>query len=244
MAPVHLIACVGFGVGTAMQKHGMATALPRISLGTVLRELPRVLRTILKSWIWLLGVGINLAGGLFQVLAIDVGEVSVVQPLVNVNVLIAAAIGVVVLREKVSWPKAWAPWPMIGGAILVTTTARSGPAVEQPPLDHGTLLWLGGGCAVVVVLLLVLATALPRRLPPELSFAAAAGLLFGLGATLIKVVSVHLASLGGLSAGLGAWIGSLLGYPGLWALVIVTVVGFVLFQVAFSHGRVAIVSAR
>lgn len=243
-----LLACVGFGAGAALQKHGVATALPKLTLRRLLVEWRLVLRTMRRNWVWLVGVLVNLAGGGCLVLAIDAGEVSVVQPLVNVNLLVSVLIGVLLLGERLR-PGEWAgAAAMLAGATLVSLSAGSAPGGAAPatvvgavaPSGHEpALLALSLTCGALVAALLV-AGRVVRRARSELVLAVAAGLLFGLGTPLIKLITIHLGE--APPAGFGALLAAVAAAPATWGVVVVNVVGFLLYQVAFANGRVAVVS--
>lgn len=235
-----LLACLGFGVGAAMQKHGMATALPKLTFRRLLAEWRLVLGTVLRNWIWLVGVLVNLAGGGCLILAIDAGEVSVVQPLVNVNLLVAVLLGVVVLRERLR-PVEWAgAAAMLAGAALVSLSAAPAAAVAALPGREAGVLAISLGCGGLVVALSVVRRFAPR-LPVEATLAVSAGLLFGLSTPLIKLVTLHLAE-GPAGGGPSALVAAVAADPATWGAVAVNVVGFAFYQVAFANGRVAVVS--
>ncbi len=235
-----LLACVCFASGAALQKHGMATDFPTLSLGRLRRELGAILRTILRNWRWLLGLLLNLVGGVFFLLAIDQGEVSVVQPLVNANLLLAVLIGVIFLGERLRATEWLGALAMGAGAVLVTLSAQS----ELPVASAHADAW-GWGLTLLGYGLTALLLALgPRlRLSPEIRYALSAGLLFGLNTVHVKLVSLHLASAhAGLDPGLTALAFTALSDPAAWALIPDNVGGFVFFQLAFANGRVAVVS--
>ncbi len=94
---------VFFGIGNSMQKHGMAVSFPRISFSRFVVELPRVLKTLIKNWIWMSGVGFSVGGFIFQGKSMDApdSKLSVIMPLLNVSTLVTSLIGVFLFREKV-----------------------------------------------------------------------------------------------------------------------------------------------
>lgn len=235
-----LLACLGFGVGSAMQKHGMATKLPKLTLARLVHDLPAVLGVVFKNWIWLGGLLLNLAGGLCMIVALTTGEISVVQPLVNVNVLIAMLAGVVVLGERLA-PMEWlAASVLLAGAALLVLTGVGTPSVVAPTFDEGRVAWLSLGCLGVVAALGLAAKLARGKLNPEVVLALAAGLLFGLSGVCIKVAGLHVTALAG-----GPWLDlawALATDWSAWGVIVLNVVAFVMYQAAFSHGRVAIVS--
>ena len=230
-----LLACLGFGVGAALQKHGVSKRLPRLSFATLRDDWRGVLRGFGSNWTWWLGVLTSLTGGLFLILALAHGEISVVQPLVNLNILVAILAGVLFLGERLSvveWAGALA---MVGGAVLLSVGA--GAAVAPPPRFEAPVLMLTA-IGVLVVASLLFATRVDRW-PPEVLFAAAGGLTFGLANVHLKVLTIHL---GSVTGGLGALVAAAVPDWALWGVIAANVVGFVCFQMALSNGRVSVVN--
>ena len=230
-----LLACLGFGVGAALQKHGVTKKLPRLSFATLRDDWRGVLRAFASNWTWWLGVLTSLSGGVFLILALAHGEISVVQPLVNLNILVAILAGVLALGERLSrveWAGALA---MVGGAVLLSVGA--GAAVAPPAGFEATVLVLtASGVAAVAG---ILAATRTGRFRPEILFAAAGGLTFGLANVHMKVLTLHLA---GLSGGLGPLAAAALADWALWGVIAANGAGFLFFQMALSNGRVSVVN--
>jgi drug/metabolite transporter (DMT)-like permease len=230
-----LLACLGFGVGAALQKHGVSKRLPRLSFATLRDDWRGVLRGFASNWTWWLGVLTSLTGGLFLILALAHGEISVVQPLVNLNILVAILAGVLFLGERLS-PVEWAgALAMVGGAVLLSVGA--GAAVVPPPGFEAPVLVLTA-IGVLVVGAFLVATRV-NRWPPEILFAAAGGLTFGLANVHLKVLTIHL---GGVTGGTGDLVAAAVADWALWGVVAANAVGFVCFQMALSNGRVSVVN--
>ena len=244
-----LLACLGFGAGAAMQKHGMATSLTSLKLRTLLAEPGRVMGSVLRSWSWMLGLAVNATGGVFMFLAIHHGEITVVQPLVTLNLLVAVLIGVLLLGERLG-AREW-----LGGAILMAGAGLVGlssagfevatPRLAALPLDQATqrvyaVVLL---CALVVGLLLGPGRALPR-LNREILFATCAGLLFGLVSVMIKVLGLRFGVFfeGPPPLRLNALLLGLALEPSFWLFLAINIAGFSLHQVAYANGRVAVVA--
>ncbi len=230
-----LLACAGLGAGAAMQKHGMATRLPELSMGTLVRDLGRVVRTVVRSPIWVLGGALNLAGAGCLVLAIDAGELSVVQPLTNLNLVVSVVAGVLVLRERLSTGERVGVASLVAGGVLLSLSGLRG---APPPavVPAAVLLWSGGGCLAVVLALHLAARVRPARIGPELALGISSGLLYGVGVVCLKALTsrVH-----GLSPAAAAWM-AVASLP-LWGILAANAVAYAFEQLAFSHGRVAVV---
>lgn len=232
-----LLACIGFGAGAAMQKHGMATRLPGLSVRTFLRDIRRVVRTVFSNPVWLGGLAVNLLGGLFMILAIDTGELSVVQPLTNLNLLVSVVAGVWLLGERLSRSESAGAAGMLAGAVLLSLSGLR--STSQPrPATTAVLIAATIAAFAATIALNAAGRVLRGRLPQELVLAASAGLLFGLSTVYVKVLSAQLAGVQGMAAVLAAVLPS----AALWGIVAANVAGFALYQIAFAQGRVAVVS--
>lgn len=226
-----------------MQKHGIATALPKLTLSRFLRQPIFIIRTLITNWVWLLGICCNLFGGAFFVLALGAGQLSVVQPLVSTNVMISLLIGVTLFGERMNRSE-WISLGLflVGGAVLAGSAGDA--AAIDGPYDR-MLLWIAiavsAGVATAPLLMMLKAGS---RLRPEIGLAIAAGIYFGLGSVSIKAISLDLSEAFGtidlLSPAL--WWAVLIA-PHAWLIAVWNVLGFVCFQGAFSHGRVSIVAA-
>lgn len=235
-----LLACLGFGAGTAMMKHGMATRFPALTLRGALRDRRVIVEAILRNKIWTAGALINLAGGVFQILALSRGDITLVQPLVNMNIVLTVGAGVFLMGERVSRREAAGVVVVVLGAVLLGLSAGT-PSVAV--VDRGALRALFVG---VVALATLLGLSLRSKRPPlaiEVGLALMAGCLFGLGFAYVKVVTIEIAELG--RGGLpppAALAGFLLGDFALWMILAANLAAFFLMQGAFSHGRVSVVS--
>jgi drug/metabolite transporter (DMT)-like permease len=232
-----LAACICFGSSAAIQKHAIAARLPALSFRTLAREWRRVLRELLTSWVWLLGLAVEIPATVFMILAVADGEISVIQPLVNANVLVAMLAGVVFLRERLSALEWTGAGVLLSGAGVVTAAAIASPGGPAAAPDVPAVGWVSLAFCLPALGLTLLSRRLRAR--PEPVLAVAAGLWFGLSTVWLKVLTVRLEAETGPF--LDSAVAVALDWP-LWAIVAANVLGFVQFQMAFSHGRVAVVS--
>lgn len=243
-----LLACLAFGIGTAMMKHGVATKIPGISLARATKEWRSVLSAVLANRLWLGGLAASLAGGLFQVVALSRGELSLVQPLVNLNVAITVGAGVALMGERVSRREGAGLAVILAGAVLLGMSATD----PGDPVVDRRALWILFAAAVILCLAVGAALVTRRGASAELGLAALAGILFGLAIAFVKVLSMEVAGIVeavGASAGPGAARAAVFAAaahlarsPATWIVVAANLVAFVALQAAFSHGRVAVVS--
>lgn len=242
-----LFAILAFGVGATMQKHGMATEFPKLSFGKLWQDLGRIVRTLSSNWVWMLGLAFNLTACVLMTLALDAGEISVVQPLMNISLIVSIAIGVVVLRERLSSLEWLGAFTLIAGSALVSASGllvAVGPdKTSQAQPDVFALVWIFAGCVAGMGVLTFLGRAMRKGLPPELTLALIAGLFFGLVGVAVKLTTINVGQAGTsvVIEGVGDWIGVVVREPAAWAAIVFSVAAFVIFQIAFSHGRVAVV---
>ncbi len=233
-----VVASLFWGVGTALQKQGMAASFPRISLRGFLGQLPLVARTLLANRAWMLGLaGMLLGMGLFG-MALGRGDITVVQPVITLTGVVAAVVGVGFLGERLGRLE----WVGIGltllGVALVGMGGGSQTAVQPAPLPL-TLF-------TVVVVALALASLLLRRLAlsQELTLSLAAGLLYGLVNMLGKLLTQRVMDAVGGSFDLDrleVWGAMLSDWP-IWAILVGNLAAGVFFQTAFANGRASVVS--
>ncbi|MER6363712.1 DMT family transporter [Kitasatospora sp. NPDC001527] len=211
-----LSAACFLGLGFVLQQHAAQQA-PRADLLHW-----RLLLDLLRMPQWLLGTGFMITGLILSALALNHGEVSLVEPLLATNLIFAMALARVLTRQTLG-RSGWAGVLLL--ALGVTAFIVAGrPSGGGPPageLRH----WLVVGTVVGLTLLLI-STA--RRLPlfeEATVLALAAGLLYGLQDALTRTTTQRLDH-EGLQAVLRSW------QP--YAVVAAGVVGLLLVQSAFE----------
>lgn len=235
-----LIATFLFGIGATMQKHGMSTEFPKIQLKGLLRNLPKIIKTLFTNKLWLLGFLVGPIGGAFLFQAMSEGKISVIQPLMNVGMLVTVLTGVIILKERLRAMEWMAVFILIGGAVLLSIVPADITASEM----RAVMLWslvatvVGVGCLLSAILAFG-----NGLLTVEMVMATLAGFGFGLGVTLIKVLTFeagnHFGHFNVLETGQWLWI---LKSPYFYAMLVMEIIGLSTFQGALSHGRVALVS--
>ncbi|MCL4233578.1 MAG: hypothetical protein KJ042_03560, partial [Deltaproteobacteria bacterium] len=103
MKPILFTIAAGlcWGVGTVLQKHGMATSFPHIALRDAFRRIGEIIRALVANRLWLAGLAIMMTGNACFAMALGSGDLALVQPLTNVTSVVALACGVVFLHERV-----------------------------------------------------------------------------------------------------------------------------------------------
>jgi hypothetical protein len=176
-----LAAAVLFGWSTALMHHSASTAIGEFSL-------PALIRHLVVQWRWLLGMAASLSGLAMHVVALDLGSIAVVQPLV-VSGLVFSFIFRAALDRKLL-PRPVVGWVVLTAAglsvFLVTIGNTRGTAA---PDGTAVVVMLAVG-AVVAAAAFVAST---RRLPAESGFllGVSGGVIFGLIAGVLKAATYN-----------------------------------------------------
>jgi drug/metabolite transporter (DMT)-like permease len=207
-----------FGAGTALQHRSAVGAPARHFLR------PRLLAHLLTRPQWILGSAFAGVGLVLHVLALDLGQLAVVQPLLVTTLVFALPVSAALERRAIRVRElVWAA-ATIAGLTLFLLVARPGPPRHAVDLDDPGLVLLP------VLALVGLAVIWSRYGSPwrrALSLGLAAGACFGVLAALVKVIVDQLAA-GGPAVVATSW-------P-LYTLLAVGGVGLVLNMSAFQAG--------
>jgi drug/metabolite transporter (DMT)-like permease len=182
---------------------------------------------LIRQPAWLFGALFLIGTFAFQALALYFGPLSLVQPILVLELIFTLAVRVFFLHDNVAgrtWGAALAICAGLG-AFLVTASPGQGNAVP----DAGDWLLAAGTRALAVVVLLLLA----RRGSPgrrAALFGAATAVVWSLDAAFVKV-SVDTLAHSGLLGLITTW-------P-LYAMIATGVLGMVLLQAAYAVGPLA-----
>jgi hypothetical protein len=183
-----------------------------------------LMATLVRNRVWLTGWIVNLAGFGVQALALHVGTVATVQPMLATQLLFALPMSSLELRR---WPRPrdWiAAAAICAGLVILIVVVHARPVAGQP--DRGRIV------LAAVVVLAAVAALLPVavRLGPHAVVLAAggcSGLCFAMTAVFIKLTTDDLAT-HGVAHTARDWVG--------YALAASTLLGLVLGQSAFANG--------
>lgn len=211
-----LIAAFLFALGSVVQQRAAAQAPPQDVMSV------RLLWWLVRRKLWLVGVVTALIGNAFSATALGRGGVTIVEPLLATRLLfVLPMIAFWTRRRPARRDLAAAVVTTVGVAVFI---AAGHPSSDTSSAGTSNLQWiLGGG---IVVALATLAAVAGRRLPalrraPLL--AGAAGLLFGLQATLTSDADRHISHPLHL---LTTWV--------VYAVVVVAVLGTLFVQSAYE----------
>ena len=219
-ATLALVAAFLFALAATLQQKG-ALNLPKVSLAE-----PSSLLKLVGQTMWLFGTVAMLTGYVVQAVALDRGQVSIVQPLLVTTVVFALPLGYYLTRQSVGRREIVGAFVIIAGLALFTIFGHPADGNGNAP---------GRDWLIVIVLVAIVSGAMltfANRGGPSVKaalYGAAAGVLFGLSASLTKPTLDYLKD--GIGAMLSHW------EP--YVLAIVGILGFVLQQISLGTGRLA-----
>ena len=228
MGTAQLVA-VGAAVASAAT-FGMSTSLQHLVSSNAEDLRPdRLLLTLLRSPLWLLGAALSAAAFGLHAVALAQGSLVLVQPVIVTGVVFAVLIRAGLDGRLPTRPEGgWALLTWVGLAVFLAATGT-----------HGTRAHRSGHASVVVAGLVLLAAvgvlAARRRAPGTpgraLRLGAVAGVLYGLVAVLLKLVLSGLETHG--------YAATLRGWP-VWLMVVVGLAAVVVNQRAYQSGRLSV----
>jgi drug/metabolite transporter (DMT)-like permease len=183
-----------------------------------------LMRQLVRSRTWLLGWMVNLAGFGTQAVALHVGSVATVQPLLATQLLFALPMSSL---ERRTWPRVrdwFAAGCISAGLVVLLVVVHAKPLAGDPDRHRIVLAAL---CALALILVLV---PISVRLGPNvvvLVGGACAGICFAMTAVFIKLTTDDLVN-HGIGHTATDWVG--------YALAVSTLLGLVLGQGAFANG--------
>ena len=221
-ATLALLSALGFAFSTSFQH----LAAGRVQL-TVTHPL-LVLLQLLRSPRWLAGSSIGLVAWLLHAVALNLGTLSLVQPLILLGVVLA-----VVVRS--TFDRRWPAAREVAGVVVtiaslmaVVSVADTSHAGREAPAGW-TLLVAATGVTVALIVTRF-ANQLPRRGIAAFVLGVTAGMLFGITACLMKVVGAAISDHGFLGF-LATW------SP--WVLLVCALLAMSLNQRAYQLSRLS-----
>ena len=214
-----LAAAFFFALGLVLQEHAAAEQpADAVATGFLVR--------LARQPIWLMGLAMQGLGFVAQAIALGIGRMVVVQPLLVATIVFALPLGRLIEKRRILRSE-------IVGAGLVTGGLAALLVVSKPSAgkdDASLLSWavIGGATVGIAGLLFVLASGRSPTVRATL-LGTAGGILFGLAAALTKATVSLLDE--GIGAVLWDW--------HVYALVIVSVAAFWLEQAALQTGALA-----
>ena len=130
---ITILSSTSINIGKALQKKG-TKSLPKLTFKK------DILKTYFENDTWKLGLGLDVIGGIFMLLALAIAPVSVVQPVAAGGVAILAGFSHVFLDEKLKEKEWIGVWCAVLGTIGIGWTTGGNIVVKKD----------GGGEAIIV----------------------------------------------------------------------------------------------
>jgi drug/metabolite transporter (DMT)-like permease len=217
-----LLAALSFALAGVLQQRAAArtTEAGALSAGLV--------ASLLRQRAWLLGVALAIASYGLQMLALAMQPLTVVQPLLVTEVLIAVPLSARLAGQRLG-RREFAGLLVVAGGLAATVY---GAAPQGEPASHGTpVRWfLAAGAVLTAVAMLALAARGRSALARARLYAGAAALLFALAAAMLVVTVDGLAG-----SGVGVFRS-----PAPYGVAAAELAGMLFIQSAFQAGPLAI----
>ena len=216
-----LIAAACFALAATLQQKGA------LDVGDVSLKHPKSLLKLAGQRMWLYGSGVLLVGYVFQAAALDRGRLSVVQPLLVTTIVFALPLGYWLTGQHVGRREIVGAGVVVVGLILFTVLGDPAGGKGNAPADEWAI-----ATAIVSVLsvLLVILGGRGASARKAGTYGAAAGLLYGLSASLCKP-TVEILDASGVGTMLSSW--------EFYAFATAGIIAFVVQQVSLGTGRLA-----
>jgi drug/metabolite transporter (DMT)-like permease len=214
-----VVAAAGNAVGNVLQRKASLEQPPGRSFS------PGLVWDLVRRPTWLAGFGGMVVSFALQAVALALGELSAVEPVITLEVPMTLLVAAYVFGAPVGRTEWAGIWTMTAGMILLVATLapRPGREAHVAPWIYG----LAVAATVACVVILLLAGRHGRRPWGTACLGAAAGASFGLTATFVKHLVDHLHGRG-LSTLLTIW-------P-TYAAVAVGITGVIIMQAALHQG--------
>jgi len=231
-----LLATTAYNCGLVVEKQ----ALGRLPAIGGRRIVPTAL-ILLSSPRWLAGFGLMLCGLGFQVLALMLAPVTIVQPVIASGVAIVLVLSRLVLRERLGRGEYACVAVMALSVILLALSTGGAAEVGHQASPVRMAAVAVPSCLLALAIAASAAHAGARKHGPPVSgvsYGIATGLLYGVAALAIKALSGELLRARGLT-GLAV---AVLSSPYLYVMAACSAAGLFLFQTALQRCRISIVA--
>lgn len=216
-----LCAAFFFALAATLQQKG-ALGMGEVSLGS-----PKSLLALTKQRVWLIGTVALLVGYAFQAAALDRGRLAVVQPLLVMTIVFALPLGYWLTNQRVGRTEVVGAVVVVLGLAIFTIVGEAAEGRDNAPANEWAIVT--GAVAIVSVVLIVLGGrgSVGRKAG---FYGAAAGILFGLSASLCKP-TVEIFHDDGVASVLSSW--------EFYAFALSGIIAFLVQQVSLATGRLA-----
>lgn len=216
-----LLAAFLFALAATLQQKG-ALGMGEVSLGS-----PKSLLALATQTAWLIGTVALLVGYVLQAAALDRGRLAVIQPLLVMTIVFALPLGYWLTSQRVGRTEVVGACVVVLGLAVFMVVGEAAEGRDNAPANEWAIVTVS--LAIVSVVLVVLGG---RGSPGRKAglYGAAAGILFGLSASLCKP-TVEILHDDGIGSVLQSW--------EFYAFALAGIIAFVIQQVSLATGRLA-----
>lgn len=216
-----LVAAFFFALAATLQQKG-ALGIGEVSLGS-----PKSLLALATQTLWLVGTLALLVGYAFQAAALDRGRLAVIQPLLVMTIVFALPLGYWLTSQRVGRTEVAGACIVVLGLAVYMVVGEAAEGRDNAPANEWAIVTVLFSIVSVVLIVLGGRGSLGRKAG---LYGAAAGILFGLSASLCKP-TVEIFHDDGLSSVLSSW--------EFYAFAVAGIIAFVVQQVSLATGRLA-----
>ena len=142
------------------------------------------MRGLVRNPTWLLGISGMVGSFVLQAVALGLGELSAVEPIITLEVPLTLLVASYVFHTQLGRQEWTSILVMTGGMIALVAALDPMPG-DESNVNHVTYVLAGGGTAATIVVLIIAAQR-QHTIWRTACLGAAAGTSFGLTATLVK----------------------------------------------------------
>jgi drug/metabolite transporter (DMT)-like permease len=172
------LAAFGNAIANVMQRKASLQTAPDTAFGS------KVMRDLVRNPTWLLGISGMVGSFVLQAVALGLGELSAVEPIITLEVPLTLLVASYVFQTRIGRQEWTSILVMTGGMIALVAALNPMPGNEAD-VNHTTYVLAGGGTAATIVVLIIAAQH-QHTIWRTACLGAAAGTSFGLTATLVK----------------------------------------------------------
>jgi drug/metabolite transporter (DMT)-like permease len=161
-----------------------------------------ILGSLVRDRTWVLGFGGMVASFAFQAVALGLGELSAVEPIITLEVPLTLLVASRVFHGRLN-RRDWTSLLVMTGGMIALVAALDPMPGDETNINHVTYI-VAGGATTATIVSLVIASGRRGPLWRTTCLGAAAGTSFGLTATLMKETIAQLTG-NGVIAMLSTW---------------------------------------
>ena len=217
-AVLAILAAVSFALAATLWQRA-STGLEGVSF----RD-PKSFAKLLTQGVWLLGLAAQIGGVVLQAAALDRGRVAIIQPLLVTTVIWAIPLGYFLSGQKIVRREVYGAGIIVVGLAVFASLGRPAAGVNDAPASDWIMAIIVIALASAALIMFANRGSLTLK---AAMYGTAAGVLYGLSATLMKPVveDLHTEGWGVLET----W--------ELWVMAAAGLGGFLLQQISLSTGK-------